>query len=120
MPPTGHFQAMLRAFESESRDSRWAGEQEARITRLLAESGFPDDAYDRGDVICRRTTCRLSLRVVDDSEADMLALMKLAAAVQTRGGLSLAYGAAEVDGDKVRITVLTPSEGTSLGDAGAR
>jgi hypothetical protein len=113
MPATGHFAAMKRAFDSESRDSQWAPAQEARLPQLMTDAGFASDAFDR-DLSCRRTLCRLRLRVTEQSEDDMLALMKLASAVQTRGGLSLAYGDAEVVGDKVQVVVLIPSEATSL------
>jgi hypothetical protein len=113
MPETGHFKALLRIFEAEPRDSAWASEQEARMPRLLAEAGFSIDAFDR-NATCRKTLCRFSLEVDEHSEADMFALMKLAAAVQTSSGLSLAYGAAEAVNDKTRVVVLIPSEGTSL------
>jgi hypothetical protein len=113
MPETGHFKAMLRAFESESREPAWASEQETRMPQLLAEAGFSVDAFDR-NATCRKTLCRFSMQVDEHSQADMFALMKLAAAVQTRSGLSLAYGAAEAVNDKTRVVVLIPSEGTSL------
>lgn len=113
MPSTGHFAAMQRAFESESREPAWASEQEARVARLLAEAGFPIDAFDR-NADCRKTICRFSLQLDEHAETDMFALMKLAAAVQTSSGLSLAYGAAEAVNDKTRVVVLIPSEGTSL------
>lgn len=114
MPATGHFAAMQRVFDSESRDSEWAPAQEARLPQLMTDAGFASDAFDRDDLSCRRTLCRLRLRVTEQSEDDMLALMKLASAVQTRGGLSLAYGDAEVVGDKIQVVVLIPSEATSL------
>ena len=107
---------LQRAFESEVRDARWANEQEARIPRLVAEAGFPDDAFD-GQVRCRRTLCRFQLRVVEN---DMFALMKLAAKTQTEKGLALAYGAAEVVRDKTRVLVYVPREGASIEDLTAK
>jgi hypothetical protein len=112
VPASGHFELMRRAFDSETRDPVWAREQEARVPQLIADAGFPEDAFDR-DVTCRATICRFHLRV---AEQDMFALMKLAAAVQTSAGLSLAYGEAEDAGGKSRIAVYVPREGTSLAD----
>lgn len=114
MPPSSHFDAMRQAFESESRDDAWAGKEEARIPQLLIDAGFPSDAFDR-NATCRRSVCRFSLRLTEQ-EHDQFALMKLAAAVQTDKGLSLAYGAAEVAGDKTRVVIYVPREGTSRDD----
>ena len=114
MPPSGHFDTMQRAFDAEAREAVWAREEEARIPKLLAEVGFPTDAY-AGDVTCRRTLCRFQLVVGD---ADSFALMKLGAKLQTSHGLGLAYGAAELVDGKSRVTVYTPREGTSRESVG--
>jgi hypothetical protein len=114
MPASGHFEAMRQAFEAESRDDAWAGSEEARIPQLLLDAGFPSDAFDR-NATCRRTLCRFSLRL-SEQEPDQLALMKLAAAVQTDKGLSVAYGAAEPAGDKTRVIIYLPRAGTSRDD----
>jgi hypothetical protein len=111
MPASGHFEAMRQAFEAESRDDAWASGEEARIPQRLIEAGFPNDAFDR-NATCRRTLCRFSLRLTEQ-EDDQFALMKLAAAVQTDQGSSLAYGAAEVAGDKTRVIIYLPREGAS-------
>jgi hypothetical protein len=118
MPPSSHFEAMRQAFESESRDDAWAGKEEARIPQLLIEAGFASDAFDR-NATCRRSVCRFSLRLTEQ-EQDQFALMKLAAAVQTDKGLSLAYGAPEAAGDKTRVIIYVPREGTSRDDLPAQ
>ena len=112
MPSSGNFELMQRAFESQTRDAAWAREQEARIPQLLIEVGFKDDAFDR-NVTCRSTLCRFSLIVAEDDEADLFALMKLSAKVQTSEGVALSYGAAEAAGEKSRIVVFMLREGTS-------
>jgi len=115
MPPSGNFEAMQRAFESQTRDGTWASEQEARIPQLLIEVGFKDDAFDR-NATCRSTLCRFSLIVSEDDAADMFALMKLSAQVQTSEGVGLSYGAAEAAGQKSRIVVFLARDGISLKD----
>lgn len=115
MPPSGNFEAMQRAFESQTRDATWASEQEARIPQLLSEVGFKDDAFDR-NITCRSTLCRFSLLVSEDDAADMFAMMKLSAKVQTVEGVGLSYGAAEPTGEKSRLLVFLARDGTSLED----
>jgi hypothetical protein len=112
MPSSGNFEIMQRAFESQIRDAAWASEQEARIPQLLIEVGFKDDAFDR-NVTCRSTLCRFSVIVAEDDEADLFALMKLSAKVQTSQGVALSYGAAEAAGEKSRIVVFVLREGAS-------
>jgi hypothetical protein len=112
MHASGHFERMRSTFESEARDMQWASEQESLLPKHIAEAGFPDEAFDR-NVTCRKTICRLSLRIAED---DLFALMKLAAKVQTSAGLSLAYGAAEV-GDKRTSAIATTSAISASGRA---
>jgi hypothetical protein len=109
----------LRAeYAMQARDTSWATEQEARIAELITEVGFPRDALD-GQVSCRRSLCRFALRM-RQNEDEMFALMKLASSLQTKDGLSLAYGNAKTDGERTRIEIYSPREGYLLPDDAER
>jgi hypothetical protein len=113
MPASGDFELMQRAFESQTRDSAWASEQEARVPQLVTEAGFKEDAFDR-NVTCRSTLCRFSLVIAEDDEDDLFALMKLSSKVQTSEGVPLSHGAAEAAGEKSRIVVFLRRDDAAL------
>jgi hypothetical protein len=74
------FRQMEKAYESEIRDSVWADEKEKRILDVFKKG---DHAETLVDISCRKTLCRMEVRI--DSPESLFRLFKLPGLAQEIG-----------------------------------
>ena len=110
---SGPLAPLKGAFESEPRDSLWAGDQEPRLINLLLDAEILDDNI--GPVKCQRTVCKLEVTwAKEDNEVQM----NIYKAVRAEFGLEVGFEPKNINTESETYTmhIYIPRKGYSVAE----